>query len=99
MKIKIAAVFMLLSFGQKLGLPLLVHHYFHETNSVVKAQTASSVKVKCNCFDDALMPMQPEEYIRLKPVPQIFLLQNECYSHSFVSRELSVFSLRGPPCV
>jgi hypothetical protein len=35
----------------------------------------------------------------LKPALPIYILQNDCSARLFVSREPSVFSLRGPPCM
>jgi len=99
--IRLIAFFLLIAFSQKLGLRVWMHHWLHETKSVQNFQGASCTstwKIKCDCAEDALMPLTSSPDFELSdPVRNLkgFVYTN--YEPSFFSIIQLYPSLKGPP--
>lgn len=97
--IRLIAFFLLIAFSQKLGLRVWMHHWLHETKCVNLAIAGSSVlQVKCDCAEDALMPVTESPVIAI-PVP-LRSFSGFVYGH-YKSGFCLVYkyypSLKGPP--
>ena|SRR5215469_13974701 len=96
---KIAAVFLLLVFSQKAGLRLWMHHWFHEgkTAQNQSAPGSENLQLKCDCFDDAMMPLlESPLFIVPVPVRQYASLPADRPSPLLCAEEI-YYSLKGPP--
>jgi len=96
---KIIALILLLVFSQKMGLRLWMHHWIHESRALhnTSAPNAASVQLKCDCIDDAMMPMVGSSLIALDiPARRAIVLQ-AAYLPPFSAAEKIFYSLKGPP--
>jgi hypothetical protein len=96
---KIVAVLLLVVFTQKAGLRLWMHHWFHESK-IAKSQSApgsENLQLKCDCFDDAMMPLL-ESPLFVLPVPVRQYATLTVVRHSpILSADEVYYSLKGPP--
>jgi hypothetical protein len=96
---KTIAIVLLLVFTQKAGLRLWMHHWFHEnrTASSKSAPTSENVQLKCDCFDDAMMPLLASP-VYVVPVPvrdyTTLTVTRPC---QILSADKIYYSLKGPP--
>jgi hypothetical protein len=93
------AVLLLLVFCQKAGLRMWMHHWFHESRVAhdSPAHGSENLKLKCDCFDDAMMPLLESPLIIFPaPVRQLITLTINRHS-SIVSTDDVYYSLKGPP--
>jgi hypothetical protein len=98
-KSQFIAVLLLLAFSQKLGLRMWLHGCLHEKNTLQNASApdAAHFQVKCDCMEDALMPLThtavyqlPVEY---KNVAVCYYSYSVTVPHVFKT----FYSLKGPP--
>ena len=96
---KIIAIFLLLVFSQKLGLRLWMHHWFHETKTAQSSKFPCSEKkqVRCDCIDDALMPLTGSPFITVSITIQKYIVLLAAYNSPFSDTEELFYSLKGPP--
>jgi hypothetical protein len=96
---KIVAILLLLVFTQKAGLRLWMHNWFHEPKTA-KNQSApgsDNFHLKCDCFDDAMMPLlESPVFVVPVPVRQYTTLTVTCQP-PIVSADKIYYSLKGPP--
>jgi hypothetical protein len=96
---KIIAVFLLLVFSQKGGLRLWMHHWFHEskTGQSCSAPASQNLQLKCDCFDDAMMPLL-ESPLFIVPAPVTrYTTLTVAYQSLIPTAEDIFYSLKGPP--
>ncbi len=97
---KLIAIILLLVFGQKVGLRLWMHHWLHEDKTVAaKSSPASSTqwRTSCDCFDDAMMPMEGASTFTLTlPLPT-YTLGIVAYLPGIPTVEKVFEARRGPP--
>ena len=96
---KIIAVFLLLVFSQKAGLRLWMHHWFHEskTGQSCSAPASQNLQLKCDCFDDAMMPLLESPFFTV-PVPVTrYTTLTVAYQSPIPTTEDIFYSLKGPP--
>jgi len=96
---KIIALLLLLVFTQKMGLRLWMHHWIHESRALhgVGTPNAASVHLKCDCIDDAMMPMVGSSLIALDVPAQTAVALPVAYLPPFSAAEKVFYSLKGPP--
>ncbi len=96
---KIIALILLLVFTQKMGLRLWMHHWVHESRvqHAVGVPNAASVHLKCDCIDDAMMPMVGSSLIALDVPVQAVVVLPAAYLPPFSAAEKVFYSLKGPP--
>jgi hypothetical protein len=96
---KIIAFILLLVFTQKMGLRLWMHHWVHESRAPYNATAANaaSVHLKCDCIDDAMMPMVGSSLIALDVPAQKAIVLPAAYLPPFSAAEKVFYSLKGPP--
>ncbi|HLX65369.1 MAG TPA: hypothetical protein VKR41_00190 [Puia sp.] len=96
---RMIAVLLLLVFSQKAGLRLWMHNWLHE-GKIAHSRSASgseSLKLNCDCFDDAMMPLLESTLIVLpEPVREFTTLMVDRYS-AILSADKVFYSLKGPP--
>ena len=100
---KILAVFLLAAFAQKLSIGLYLHNWFHENKKHVisgyNCQAVDKCQAKCNCIDDALMPLIVSANIDGIKSPRIYFSPSSgCYRSFIISIAKAFHALRGPPC-
>ncbi len=93
------AVFLLLNFAQGISMRLWMHHWFHESGMSKAAGVHSSneVKIKCDCLQDASMPLQDVPCFELIIPYQLYFSGYARLIISFSSFEKIFCSLKGPP--
>ncbi len=96
---KIIAFILLLVFTQKMGLRLWMHAWVHESRGLQSAPVpnAAAVHLKCDCIDDAMMPLVGSSMIALDVPPQDAVTMPSAYLPPFSAAEKLFFSLKGPP--
>lgn len=96
---KIAATFLLLVFTQQAGLRLWMHDWFHESKTAQTRlfQHASHVQLKCNCFDDAMMPLLGSPTFTIPPPIRVYATLTAPDQSPILSAEKIFYSLKGPP--
>src|ERR1700722_744707 len=96
---KIIALLLLLVFSQKMGLRLWMHHWVHEsrTQHNTTAPNAACVQLKCDCIDDAMMPMVGSSLIALDVPARTAIILPAAYLPSLSAAEKVFYSLKGPP--
>ena len=96
---KTVAVLLLLVFTQKAGLRLWMHNWFHESKTAQSQSTAGTenLQLKCDCFDDAMMPLlESPQFVVPEPVRQFATLTVD--RPSPIPDAIKVYySLKGPP--
>jgi hypothetical protein len=102
--IRIIAFSLLLVFTPKLGLRVWMHHWFHETKNVqnlpVTGTSSSSLQIKCDCAEDALMPLTEAQVFHLPACLDTFTGFIHDDYHSSIFTAVKHFpSLKGPPPV
>ncbi len=93
------ALLLLLVFSQKAGLRMWMHNWLHESKSAHSRTTSGpqSLKLKCDCFDDAMMPLlESPPIIVPEPVRQFTTLTINRHS-PILSADKVYYSLKGPP--
>jgi hypothetical protein len=94
------AVLLLLVFCQKAGLRLWMHNWLHESKFAHNrsAPGSENLKLKCDCFDDAMMPLleSPLIIIPTPPIRQFATLTVDRHS-PILSADKVYYSLKGPP--
>ncbi len=104
LNLRIVSFVLILAFLQKLGLELWLHNWLHETTVTASVGPTQKGKpflqhqqIKCNCIDDALMPLMESDVIDYcpdrRPSNAIFAT---IYS-SWLSVDTEFSALRGPP--
>ena len=96
---KIVAMLLLLVFTQKAGLRLWMHNWFHETKTAQVKTTpgAENLQLKCDCFDDAMMPLlESPQFLVPGPIVQYTTLTADRPS-PIISVDKIYYSLKGPP--
>jgi hypothetical protein len=99
---KVIAFVLILAFSQRLGLNLWMHHLYHEgprspASLMAKRSGLPQWEIRCDCFDDAFMPMD-EAYVFELHAPGIGYFLIETPYSSSPAYTVSLFpSLRGPP--
>jgi hypothetical protein len=96
---KIVAVLLLLVFTQKAGLRLWMHNWFHESKTArnQSAPGSDNLQLKCDCFDDAMMPLlESPQFIVPPPLRQYATLTVDRHS-PILSADKIYYSLKGPP--
>jgi hypothetical protein len=99
---KVIAFVLVLAFSQRLGLNLWMHRLYHEgprSHTVSKASIPGlpGWEIRCDCFDDAFMPMD-EAYVFELHAPRIgYLLLETAYIPGTAYAVVRFPSLRGPP--
>jgi hypothetical protein len=96
---KIIAFILLLVFSQKLGLRLWMHAWVHEGRALhgTAVPNAAAVHLKCDCIDDAMMPLVASSVIALDVPIQEAVIMPTAYLPPFSTAEKLFFSLKGPP--
>lgn len=96
---KIVATFLLLVFTQKAGLRLWMHDWFHEsrTAQALSIPHASHVQLKCDCFDDAMMPLLGSSLFTIPLPVRVYATLTAPYQTPILSAEKVFYSLKGPP--
>jgi hypothetical protein len=96
---KIIALILLLVFSQKLGLRLWMHHWVHESRALHSATVpnAASLHLKCDCIDDAMMPLEGSPLIALDVPTRKATILRAVYLPPFSAAEKLFYSLKGPP--
>jgi hypothetical protein len=96
---KIIALVLLLVFSQKMGLRLWMHHWIHESRSLQGSTVpnAASIHLKCDCMDDAMMPLLGSSPIALNVPVQKAIVLPGAYLPPFSAAEKLFYSLKGPP--
>jgi hypothetical protein len=93
------AVILLLVFSQKAGLRMWMHNWLHESK-MAHSRTASgseTLKLNCDCYDDAMMPLLESPLIIVpEPVRQFTTLMVNRHS-PILSADKVFYSLKGPP--
>jgi len=93
------AMLLLLVFCQKAGLRLWMHNWLHESKIAhnSSAHGSENLKLKCDCFDDAMMPLLEAPSIVIpSPVRQLTALTLDRYSPIRCADKV-YYSLKGPP--
>jgi hypothetical protein len=94
---KTVSILLLLVFTQKAGLRLWMHDWLHETKTAKARTTSENFQLKCDCFDDAMMPLL-ESPVFVVPAPirvyATLMASPEC---PILSAEPVYYSLKGPP--
>lgn len=96
---RILAFLLLLVFSQRAGLRLWMHHWFHEGKTTYDrtASAPESLKLTCDCFDDAMMPLLESPLIFF-PAPVRHLTALTVDRPSPILSTGKVYcSLKGPP--
>ena len=96
---KTIAILLLLVFTQKAGLRLWMHHWFHEnrTASSQSVPASGDVQLKCDCFDDAMMPLlQSPAYVVPEPI-RTYTTLTVARPCQILSADEIYYSLKGPP--
>jgi hypothetical protein len=96
---KIIALVLLLVFSQKMGLRLWMHHWIHESRSLhgSTVPNAASIHLKCDCIDDAMMPLLGSSLIALDVPTRKAIILPAASLPPFSSAEKLFYSLKGPP--
>lgn len=96
---KIIAFVLLLVFSQKMGLRLWMHALVHESRAMHSSAVpnAAAVHLKCDCIDDAMMPLVGSSVIALDVPIQEAVTMPTAYLPPFSAAEKLFFSLKGPP--
>jgi hypothetical protein len=104
LNVRIVSFFLILAFSQKLGLELWLHNWLHGTTAFSSVSPPQGHKpllqhqqIKCNCIDDALMPLMESDVVDYSPHPRpsIPIFAATYSSWLCVDKEFS--ALRGPP--
>ena len=99
--IRLISFFLLIAFSQKLGLRVWMHHWLHETKSVQnfsRASYTSNWQIKCDCAENALMPLTSSPDFELSAPVKIFTgFVYTNYEPSYFSVIQLFPSLKGPP--
>jgi hypothetical protein len=93
------AVVLLLAFSQKAGLRMWMHNWLHESKIAHNRpdQGSENLKLKCDCFDDAMMPLLESPVIIVPtPIRQLTTLTVDRLS-PILSADKIYYSLKGPP--
>ena len=96
---KMVAAILLLVFTQKAGLRLWMHNWLHESRIAhsQSAQGADNLTLRCDCFDDAMMPLL-ESPVFVVPVPTRVYATFTVDPHATIlSADKIYYSLKGPP--
>jgi hypothetical protein len=98
---KILAFILLLVFSQKLGLRLWMHAWVHESRAVhsTAIPNAAAVHLKCDCIDDAMMPLVGSSVVAFEGPIQEAVVMPTAYLPPFSAAEKLFFSLKGPPAL
>jgi hypothetical protein len=96
---KIVALILLLVFSQKMGLRLWMHHWVHESRSLHSSTVpnAAGLHLKCDCIDDAMMPLVGSSLIALDVPTRKAIVLPAAWLPPFSAAEKLFFSLKGPP--
>jgi hypothetical protein len=89
---------LILVFCQRLGASLWMHHLYHDAR-VSQHDKAGTPRweTRCDCFDDAFMPMEgASEFVLVKPAQQQVSLATP-YLPVVPHLAIPHASLRGPP--
>lgn len=98
--IRLIAFFLLIAFSQKLGLRMWMHHWLHETKNVqsFRGSSTSTWEIKCDCGEDALMPLTSSPDFELSTPVKIFTgFVYTDYEPAYFSFIQLFPSLKGPP--
>src|ERR1700744_807289 len=93
---KIIALVLLLVFTQKMGLRLWMHHWVHENRTLHNAAVpnAANPHPKCDCIEDAMMPMEGSSLIALGIPMQLAVILPATYLPPFSAAEKVFYSLK-----
>jgi len=96
------AIIFLLLFGQKIGIELYIHNWFHTNyhkQSLPHKGDKNVVSYSCNCIDDFSTPFaEPvSEIVSSASIPHQIFFSSHIQSHSF--SPLLFNSLRAPPAI
>ena len=96
---KTVAVFLLLVFTQKAGLRLWMHDWFHEsrTAKTASAPHAQHIQLKCDCFDDAMMPLLESPVFTVPQPVRTYSTLTATRQSPILSADDIYYSLKGPP--
>ncbi len=96
---KIIALVLLLVFTQKMGLRLWMHAWVHESRvpQSTTVPNAAALHLKCDCIDDAMMPLVASPMIALEVPMQEAVSMPAAYLPPFSDAGNLFFSLKGPP--
>jgi hypothetical protein len=96
---KLIAIMLLLVLGQKVGLRLWMHHWLHEDKTVTSKSFPVSAQLHptCDCFDDAMMPMEGAATFELTVPIQTYTLGIVAYLPAIPTVEKIFEARRGPP--
>jgi hypothetical protein len=93
------AMLLLLVFSQKAGLRMWMHNWLHESKVAHNRSAAGSesLRLNCDCFDDAMMPLLESPLIIVpEPIRQFTTLTVNRHS-PILSADKVFYSLKGPP--
>jgi hypothetical protein len=76
-----------------------MHDWFHEsrTAQVHTAPHAGHFQLKCDCFDDAMMPLLESPIFTVSPPIYAYSTLTVARQCSILSAEKIYYSLKGPP--
>jgi hypothetical protein len=102
--LRVISLVLILIFTQKLGLGLWLHNWLHEPRSsqstTIRNNAGPFVElppVKCNCIEDAIMPLvESKPFVYLAYQQYLLVLHGNAYS-DVLSQEKVFSALRGPP--
>jgi hypothetical protein len=104
LNVRIVSFFLILVFLQKMGLEQWLHNWLHETTvtaSVGPTQKGKPLlqhqRIKCNCIDDALMPLMESDIVDYSPGPRPSIPIFAATYCSWLSVDKEFSALRGPP--
>ena len=92
------AMLLLLVFSQKAGLRMWMHNWLHESKVAQnRPPRLGNLRLKCNCFDDAMMPLLVSALIVVpEPIRQFTTLTINRHC-PILSADRVFYSLKGPP--
>jgi hypothetical protein len=99
LKVRIAAIFLLLVLLQGSGLRFIVHNTLHKQsiNTALTDHAKGNVQMYCDCLDEALMPSTTTPAFELiVPQQRCVVLEND-FRVSLTSAVKIFRSLRAPP--
>ncbi|WP_188930837.1 hypothetical protein [Puia dinghuensis] len=96
---KTIAVLLLLVFSQKAGLRLWMHHWLHASKTISSYATPGSDKIQlaCDCFEDAMLPLQKTAIFTLTVPTQKATELGSAPQSPTPDTEAIYYSLKGPP--
>ena len=96
---KVVAFVLVLAFSQRLGLNLWMHHWYHEASAsrVADKPGLPHWEIRCDCFDDAFMPMEQADTFKLQAPRSGFQLLEWPNLPGVIYSVPLLSSLRGPP--